>query len=143
MSWTAWSALSMVLIVGEMFSGTFYLLGFGIAAAAGGLVSWLEGAIVIQLLVVAITTFLFWIWIRKSRITSHKPNVELDQMDKGKMVQWIGIKENGVWQVRYRGTDWDVIPVNAGVSYSEPLQIVSQKGSQFIVDNVQKELEEK
>ena len=97
----------------------------------------------IQLLVVAITTFLFWIWIRKSRITSHKPNVELDQMDKGKMVQWIGIKENGVWQVRYRGTDWDVIPVNAGVSYSEPLQIVSQKGSQFIVDNVQKELEEK
>jgi membrane protein implicated in regulation of membrane protease activity len=143
MSWTAWSALSMVLIVGEMFSGTFYLLGFGIAAAVGGLVSWFEGSISIQLLVVAATTVMFWIWIRKSGITSHRKNAELDQMDIGNLVQWIGIKDNGVWQVRYRGTDWDVIPANSEVSYTKPLQIISQKGSQFIVDNVQKESEEK
>ena len=64
-------------------------------------------------------------------------------MDIGNLVQWIGIKDNGVWQVRYRGTDWDVIPANSEVSYTKPLQIISQKGSQFIVDNVQKESEEK
>lgn len=139
MSWITWTALSMVLIVGEMFTGTFYLLGFGIAAMLGGLIAWLDLSVTMQFSVVAVATLGFWFLIRSfaSRLSSNQKNFDLDNMDIGKTVEWIDEKSRGVWQVRYRGTTWEARPVNGKVEKDKELQIVAQDSSILIVDNIQ------
>jgi membrane protein implicated in regulation of membrane protease activity len=59
MSW-AWLILAAVLLIGEIFTAGFFLLWFGIAAAAAAVTSFLGGSVPLQWIVFVVLSLILW-----------------------------------------------------------------------------------
>lgn len=128
-----WWVLALVLVALELTTGTFYLLLYGVAAGAAGLVGWLGPGIEWQLLAAAVIavagTFALRCW-RNSSIGSSG----LQDLDIGQHVQVESWSE-GRGQVRYRGAEWDAEAESAAVDPAKPLYIRAIRGTALIVGN--------
>lgn len=136
MDWISWLILAVILIGGEIFSGSFYLLPFGLASLIAAIVAFLGYSSSWQFAIAALMVILFWVIIRKwavPRNLTRESNP--DNNDIGKSVHWIESRLTGGWRVGYRGTEWDAVPINENVDHNRPLVIVSQEGSTLILDN--------
>ena len=136
MDWIGWLILAVILIGGEIFSGSFYLLPFGLASLVAAIVAFCDFSPSWQYASAALMAILFWILIRKWAVPRDLKNEENpSNTDIGKPVHWVESRLTGGWRVRYRGTEWDAVPLDETVDLKKKLYIVAQEGNILIVDN--------
>lgn len=133
-AYAVWWALAAVLVGVELASGTFYLLVYGVAAAAAGVAAWLGAGMVVQLLTAAAIGAVGTLALRRWKRSTDRPEFSAQDMDIGKTVQvesWQG--DRG--QVKYRGAVWDAEAEPAGVDSTRPLIIRAIKGNTLVLGN--------
>lgn len=128
-----WWILAFALVAIELTSGTFYLLVYGLAAAAAGIAAWLGLGIIAQFVIAAIIGIAGTIALKKWR-QPEGTEANMQDLDIGQSVtleQWQGSKG----QVKYRGAVWDAEAENAEVDTANPLYIRAIRGTVLIVGN--------
>jgi len=129
-----WWILAAVLVGVELTSGTFYLLVYGLAAAAAGLAAWLGAGMVSQLLTAGVIAALGTLTLRHWKRNTDHPESTVQDMDIGQTVEietWQG--DRG--KVKYRGALWDAEAESAGVDSTRPLVIRAFKGNTLVLGN--------
>lgn len=132
-TYVIWWIVAFALVAAELTTGTFYLLVYGIAAAAAGIAAWLGFGFVAQLVIAAVIGIAGTIALRKWK-RKEATGADLQDLDIGQSVSvesWQGDKG----QVKYRGAVWDAEAATAEVDSSKPLYIRAMHGSVLIVGN--------
>jgi membrane protein implicated in regulation of membrane protease activity len=133
-AYMGWWILAAVLVGVELTSGTFYLLVYGVAAAAAGLTAWLGAGLLMQLVTAGGVAVLGTLVLRHWKRSTDHPESSVQDMDIGQSVQvesWQG--DRG--QVKYRGALWDAEAASASVDSTRPLVIRAVKGNKLILGN--------
>lgn len=128
-----WWIVAFALVAAELTTGTFYLLVYGLAAAAAGIAAWLGMGIVAQLVVAAVIGIAGTVALKKWK-RAEATGADLQDLDIGQSVavqDWQGNKG----QVKYRGALWDAEVAGAEVDTGKPLYIRAMRGSVLIVGN--------
>jgi membrane protein implicated in regulation of membrane protease activity len=128
-----WWILAFALVALELTTGTFYLLVYGLAAAAAGIAAWLGMGLVAQLIIAAVIGIAGTLALRKWR-RAGATDEDLQDLDIGQSVtveQWQG--QRG--QVKYRGALWDAEAKDGSVDISKPLFIRAVRGTILVVAN--------
>jgi membrane protein implicated in regulation of membrane protease activity len=129
-----WWILALVLVGFELTTGTFYLLVYGIAALAAGLVAWLGASLVVQLIVAALVASAGTLALRHWQRSTAHPERYAQDLDVGRPVQaesWA----DGRGTVNYRGALWDAEAESPEVDGSRPLYIRAVRGTTLILGN--------
>jgi len=139
-TWISWMVTAGVMVIMELFSGTFYLLMIALGLAAGGVAALLGASQEMQYIVAAIVGVTATLALHNSKY-GWKKNAEARQdpnvnMDIG---QSITVKEwqdngNGKFTARamYRGALWDV-ELQAPAAGAGVFTIVEVQGSRLMV----------
>lgn len=96
-----WFSLTGALLIGEVFSGTLYLLALSLGTLAAGALAYhfspLDQQLVAAILVSSIATFVIWL--------NRRPNTLVDNNDPdiGQAVKVVALEP---LTVHYRGADW-------------------------------------
>ena len=128
-----WWILAFALVAVELTTGTFYLLVYGIAAAAAGIAAWLGLGLTAQVIIAALIGIAGTFTLKKWRRAAARDD-NLQDLDIGQSVSvehWQGNKG----QVKYRGTLWDAEAQDASVDSSKPLVIRAVRGTVLVVGN--------
>lgn len=141
--WMAWFGLAGILVILEMFTGTFYLLMIGLGMAAGGIAALAGMSSASQLVVAAMVGVISTAGLRRSkwggaakRNAARDPNVNLDIGQKVMIDAWNGSEgETRTARVMYRGAQWDVELEIGGVARAGIYVIREIRGSRLIVAN--------
>lgn len=128
-----WWILAFALVALELTTGTFYLLVYGLAAAAAGVAAWLGMGLVAQLVIAALIGIAGTLALKKWR-RAEATSEDLQDLDIGQMVMRENWKD-GRGQVKYRGTLWDAEARDADVDESKPLYIRAVRGTVLVVSN--------
>jgi membrane protein implicated in regulation of membrane protease activity len=136
--WINWLVAAGVLVVLELFTGTFYLLmiaiglGFGALAALAGL------SAPAQTIAAAVVGVVATGLLHRSRLgrpartdAARDPNVNIDIGQSVKVEQW----QDGRARVMYRGALWDVELGAGALPEAGNFRIVEVHGSRLIVAN--------
>lgn len=132
-AYVIWWIVAFALVAAELTTGTFYLLVYGIAAAAAGIAAWLGLGMVAQLVIAAVIGLAGTIALRKWR-RGEPTSADLQDLDIGQVViveSWQSCRG----QVRYRGAVWDAEAHDAGADPEKPLYIRAMRGSVLVVGN--------
>jgi len=115
-AWTWWLVLAGVVIILELFTGTFYLLMFAVGLVSASIASLLISSVQFQMLIAAVIGSAATLTLHNSkygwkerRDTASDPNVNIDIGQQLKVDDWQD-QGNGVFVARtkYRGAMWDV-----------------------------------
>lgn len=131
-AYVIWWILAFALVAVELTTGTFYLLVYGIAAAAAGIAAWLRMGTATQLLIAAAIGIAGTLALKKWR-RSAATEGDLQDLDIGQSVTletWQGSRG----QVKYRGALWDA-EAAAEIDTAKPLYIRAMRGTVLIVGN--------
>jgi membrane protein implicated in regulation of membrane protease activity len=141
--WMVWMIAAGVMVILEMFSGTFYLLMIAIGLVSGAVVAYAGGLLEIQIIVAAVLGILATVMLRQSRIgnpgrvsPTRDPNVNLDIGQSIIIQEWnMPLQGNGVATARvmYRGALWDVDMAHPGQPMAGQFIIREMQGSRLIV----------
>lgn len=115
-AWTWWLVLAGVVVICELFTGTFYLLMFALGLVSASIASLLTGSVQLQMLVAAIVGSAATIALHNSKYgwkqrgeAARDPNVNIDIGQQLRVEEW---QEQGngvsVARTKYRGAMWDV-----------------------------------
>ncbi|KZN20496.1 MULTISPECIES: NfeD family protein [Pseudomonas] len=141
MEWWVWIVLGFALIVLEMFTATFFVLWFGMAAVLVGLLIWYEPALLIQsqlLVWAALSSLLAVLWFKvfKNRIPDKRWTVEEVIGEVGMLTAPVAEFQKG--KVRFQkpvlGNEEWVCIANADIAAGERVRIVSVEGNIVRVD---------
>jgi membrane protein implicated in regulation of membrane protease activity len=131
-----WWVVAGVLVIVELFIGTFYLLMIAIGVAAGGVAALLGAATPLQVVVAALIGVLGTILLRRSKNglsargdARSDPNVNMDIGQRIKVPQWA----DGRARVMYRGAQWDVELAPGADADAGEYTIRELRGSRLIV----------
>ena len=134
--WTWWLA-AVVLVIAEMFSGTFYLIAVAFGLAAGGLAAYLgidwTGQTVVAALLCTLGVVAIFRWRKGQTAPSGQVNLAYDIGQEVQVARWSGERH---LRVNYRGAEWDaelaetVVPDTARTSW----RIRRVEGSRLIVE---------
>jgi membrane protein implicated in regulation of membrane protease activity len=138
--WMKWFMAGGVLVVLEMFTGTFYLLMIGAGLAAGGIAAIMGAELPGQFAVAAIIGVLATLWLRHSKLSRMErknalrdPNVNLDIGQEVQVEQWGSMRTA---RVMYRGALWDVELEGAGEPVPGNFVIREIRGNRLIVGHM-------
>jgi membrane protein implicated in regulation of membrane protease activity len=132
-AYVIWWIIAFALVAVELTTGTFYLLVYGIAAAAAGIAAWLGMGSVAQLVIAAVIGIAGTLALKKWK-RAEATDADLQDLDIGQSVvveSWQGNKG----QVKYRGALWDAEAASADVDTGKPLFVRAMRGSVLIVGN--------
>jgi len=136
--WMSWLVAAGVLVILELFTGTFYLLMIAIGLAVGGLVALAGRGFPAQAIGAAIVAINSVVWLRRSRFgrpARHDPtrdrNVNLDIGQRISVPAW----DHGRARVMYRGALWDVELGQGATPQAGEFRIVEVVGSRLVVAN--------
>jgi membrane protein implicated in regulation of membrane protease activity len=129
-----WFLAAGLLVILELFVGTFYLLMVAIGILAGGLAAAFGATLPVQSLVAAVVgvvaTLLLRRYSRKTRSAATRdPNASLDIGRSISVAQW----DDGTARVMYRGALWDVDLAPGGDPAAGRYTIRELRGSRLIV----------
>jgi membrane protein implicated in regulation of membrane protease activity len=139
--WIAWFVLAGILVVLEMFTGTFYLLMIALGFAAGGVAALTGASAAAQLVAAAIIGVIATYGLRRSkwgktaRRDAHRdPNVNLDIGQRLVVDEWSG-EQGGIQTARvmYRGAMWDVELEAGAWARSGTYVIRAVRGNRLVV----------
>jgi membrane protein implicated in regulation of membrane protease activity len=140
--WIVWLAITGIVVVMELFTGTFYLLMIAIGLAAGALAALIGWSIEYQLLSAAIIGAIATVSLHRSRFgarhkvsASRDPNVNLDIGQALQIAAWDS-HSSDIWRARamYRGALWDIETRSSIEPLPGSFKIVEIRGSLLIVD---------
>ena len=136
--WMIWFGMAGILVISEIFSGTFYLLMIALGALAGGAAALVGFVFSLQMAIAAIAGAIATYLLRKSSFAkqrklpaSRDPNVNLDIGQTVYVGQWRGNSA----RVMYRGAMWDLELMPGAVAVAGTFIIREIRGSHLIVDN--------
>lgn len=106
-----WFGLAAIALIGEVVTGTFYLLLVALGLACGGVAAWLNAGLEWQLVVCAVVSLAgLWVLRRtgvlKKREVSAANNADV-HLDIGQSVEVESWTEAGQARVWYRGAHWN------------------------------------
>jgi len=134
--WMLWAIGAGVLVILELFSGTFYLLMIAIGMGAGALTSLARVDMPGQMLVAAIVAAIATLLLRRSRFgktaqpaAEANPDVNLDIGQTVNVPAW----QDGAARVMYRGAMWDVELAPGEAPAPGVFRIREIRGSRLIV----------
>lgn len=133
---TGWLVAAGVLVVLELFSGTFYLLMIAGGLCAGALAALAGFGWAVQLMVAAALGVVGTVVLHRSRFghsrrgnTARDPNVNIDIGQRVEVDRW----HQGHARVKYRGALWDVELGPGADAQPGVFKIVEVQGSRLIV----------
>lgn len=136
--WVMWLIMAGVLLVFEMFTGTFYLLMIAIGMVFGALAALGGASVPMQITVAAIVGLVATGILHRSRfghparhLPARDPNVNIDIGQRLVVDSWT----EGRARVMYRGALWDVELGQGAVPEAGSFKIVEVQGSRLIVSN--------
>ncbi|QYF92911.1 NfeD family protein [Massilia sp. PAMC28688] len=136
--WMFWLALAGVLVVFELFTGTFYVLMIAIGIAAGGVAAMMGMSLPVQFLAAAIIGLAATGILHRSRFgrplksdPARDPNINLDIGQTIEVSSW----SDGHARVPYRGALWDVDLAPGAIAQAGTYRIVEVQGSRLLVTN--------
>lgn len=128
-----WWIVAFALVAVELTTGTFYLLVYGLAAAAAGIAAWLGMGMVAQLVVAAVIGIAGTLALKKWK-RAEATDADMQDLEIGHSVaveNWQGNKG----QVKYRGAVWDAEAAADEIDAGKSLYIRAMRGSVLIVGN--------
>jgi membrane protein implicated in regulation of membrane protease activity len=142
--WIVWSVLAGILVILELFTGTFYLLMIALGFAAGGLASLFGASNPLQTIVAAAIGVVATYALRRSRLgkltktnSARDRNVNLDIGETLTVEEWKpGLDARHTARVMYRGAMWDVELEHGAHPRSGLFTIREVRGSRLLVTNV-------
>jgi len=136
--WMGWLAAAGILVILELFIGTFYLLMIAIGLAVGGIVALLGAGLPLQAVVAGAIGVLATGLLHRSRFghparqdARRDSNVNLDIGQRVTVPAW----DNGRARVMYRGALWDVELGQGATPQAGDFRIVEVRGSRLVVAN--------
>jgi membrane protein implicated in regulation of membrane protease activity len=141
--WLGWLALAGVVVILELFTGTFYLLMISVGLIAGGLAAFFAASREMQFITAAVVGVLAVYALRRSRYgkrnkvdPAYDRNVNLDIGETIHIKNWSS-KEGEVSTARtmYRGAMWDIQLAHGSHPNPGPFVIKEVRGSRLIVAN--------
>jgi membrane protein implicated in regulation of membrane protease activity len=130
-----WLALAGMLVILEMFSGTFYLLVIALGMVAGALAAWLGLSAEVQILLAALVGAAAALAVRRRRPrktdSARDPNINLDIGQSLHVSHW----HEGAARVMYRGALWDVELAHGAHARTGQFVKREVRGSRLIVSN--------
>ena len=134
-SWMMWLAVAGVLVILEMFSGTFYLLMLALGVAAGAAAAWFGASVAVQLLLAAVVGAAATATLRRRRPqnpdAAGNPDINIDIGQTLHVAHW----HHGVARAMYRGAMWDVELGQGAEARAGQFVIREIRGSRLIVIN--------
>jgi len=139
-----WLVLAGILVILEIFSGTFYLLMIAIGMAAGALLAWFGAGDTVQVILAAAVALAATYLLRKSKYgriqrnddAARDPNVNMDIGQILSIDEWKNEQgEQFVARVMYRGAKWDVELEEHADPRPGLFKISEIRGSRLIVVN--------
>ena len=134
--WMGWLVAAGVLVVLELFSGTFYLLMIAAGLAAGALAALAGVGVEVQMIVAAVVGVVATTMLHRSRFghrqrgnAARDPNVNIDIGQRLEVQHW----HDGHARVKYRGALWDVELGPGAQAQPGTFKIVEVQGSRLIV----------
>lgn len=115
-AWTWWLVLAGVVVICELFTGTFYLLMFALGLASAAVASLFISSVQLQMLIAAVIGSAATLALHNSKYgwkersdAARDPNVNIDIGQQLSVDEWQD-QGNGVYvaRTRYRGAMWDV-----------------------------------
>lgn len=104
--WMWWLA-ALVLVIAEMFSGTFYLLAVALGLLVAGMAAYLGTPWSVQVVIAAVlcSASVVWIysWKKRSARPDERPNLANDIGQEVHVVHW---SDDHNLRVSYRGAEW-------------------------------------
>lgn len=136
--WIDWLVAAGVLVVLELFTGTFYLLMIAVGLGVGGVVALLGAGAPLQAIAAAAVGLLATFLLHRSRFgrparheAARDRNVNLDIGQHLTVPAW----DNGRARVMYRGALWDVELGQGATAKPGDFRIVEVQGSRLVVSN--------
>lgn len=136
--WMGWLVAAGVLVILELFTGTFYLLMIAIGLALGGIVALGGAGLPLQAIVAGAVGVLATFLLHRSRLgrppkhqANRDRNVNLDIGQRVTVPAW----DNGRARVMYRGALWDVELGQGATPQAGDFRIVEVHGSRLVVAN--------
>jgi membrane protein implicated in regulation of membrane protease activity len=136
--WMGWLVAAGVLVILELFTGTFYLLMIASGLAVGGVVALAGAAAPVQAIGAAVVGVLATGLLHRSRFghpaktdARRDRNVNLDIGQRVTVPAW----DNGRARVMYRGALWDVELTHGAAPHAGEFRIVEVQGSRLVVAN--------
>lgn len=137
---TVWWLIAAAAVVLELLSGTVYLLLLGVGFAAAALTAHMGAGLTVQLLsaaVVGVGAMLAWYAVRRSRPAEPPSQANRDvNLDIGEMVQVDAWEPDGTANVRYRGAQWTVVPLNGATLSTGTHRVAEVTGNRLVVDKI-------
>ncbi len=135
---TGWLVLAGLLVVFELFTGTFYVLMIAIGMAFGAATAALGFGLPLQILVAAVVGVLATGVLHRSRFgrplrqdAARDPNVNIDIGQTVHVERWSDDKARAM----YRGAQWDIDLGPGAIAGSGTFKIVEIRGSRLVVVN--------
>lgn len=124
-----WFGLAAVALIGEVASGTFYLLLVALGLAAGGAAAWFDAGFEWQLVACAVVALVGLFVLRrtgvlKKREVDAKSNADV-HLDIGQTVEVESWTDAGIARVWYRGAHWQA-ELAAGQPREPGLYMISE-----------------
>jgi membrane protein implicated in regulation of membrane protease activity len=138
--WMMWVAVTGLVVMLELFTGTFYLLMVALGMMAGALVAFFGIALEWQMIVAALVGSFATLALHKSKYgwreaknASRDPNVNMDIGQSIHVQQWQD-QGNGIYTSRamYRGAMWD-LELRHSAAVPGNFVIEAVEGSRLIV----------
>ncbi len=136
--WTMWLVVTGVLVVFELFTGTFYVLMIALGTASGAVLASMGMASSMQFLAAALVGIVATFLLHRSRFgrplkgdSARDPNVNLDIGQLVHVDTWI----DGKARVMYRGALWDLDLASGASPAAGQFRIVEVRGSRLVVAN--------
>ncbi|MEC5217343.1 membrane protein implicated in regulation of membrane protease activity [Actimicrobium sp. GrIS 1.19] len=139
--WMAWAIAAGLLVMLEIFTGTFYLLMIAFGIIAGAIAAALDLPSGVQFIVAAVVGAVATVALNRSKLgkttrtdSARDPNVNLDIGQAVTIAVWT-MPEGGtpVARVMHRGAQWDVEYAGSGTPAPGIHQIIEIRGSCLLV----------
>lgn len=103
-----WGVAAIMLVIAEMFSGTFYLLAVALGLAAAGVTAYLGADTNAQALSAAVlcsaSVAAVYLWKRRAAPRPEQSNFSYDIGQTVRIARWTDTR---LARVQYRGAEWD------------------------------------
>jgi len=132
-----WFGLAALALIGEVASGTFYLLLVALGLAAAGAAAGLGAALAWQLVACGAVALLGLLALRRARVLKKREvdparNADVN-LDIGREVQVEAWSDTGTARVWYRGAHWQAQLAAGAPAAPGPHVIVELRGSQLVL----------
>ncbi|HEY0295773.1 MAG TPA: NfeD family protein [Bordetella sp.] len=132
-----WFGLAVLALIGEVLTGTFYLLLVALGLAAGGVAAWLSYSPEWQVIAFGVIGLAALVVLRKTRVLKKREidsqrNADVN-LDIGQPVEVAGWAPDGTAQVWYRGATWQADLAEGETPQPGTHVIAAMRGSRLLL----------